>query len=126
LAGVGFGLFFVFLGQTHAESQLWPLFSARVASVVLLGTGLVFTRRPAAERSPQRWFYAWCAGILDALAGAAFLLSTFTGSLSVVAMLSSLYPGVTVLLAWKFDRERFSRAQLAGICLAAASITLLA
>jgi drug/metabolite transporter (DMT)-like permease len=123
---VGFGLFFVFLGQTDPGSRLWPLFSARVASVVRLGAGLVFTRRPAADPIPQRWFYTWCAGILDALAGAAFLLSTFTGSLSVVSMLSSLYPGVTVLLAWQFDKERFSRSQLAGICLAAASITLLA
>ncbi len=126
LSGVGFGLFYVFIGRTSETAQLWPLLTARGTSVVMLSVWTVlFVRNLEPHGKGRAWIYAWSAGVLDALAALTFLLSTYVGALSVVSVLSSLYPGMTVMLARHFDAERITRLQVGGLVLTVAAVLLL-
>ncbi len=58
------------------------------------------------------------AGTLDVVGNAFFVLATHTGRLDVAALLSSLYPAVTVVLASIILRERVTRLQALGILVA--------
>jgi uncharacterized membrane protein len=64
------------------------------------------------------------SSLLDTMGNAAYALSARTGRLDVAAVLSSLYPGSTVLLAWVFLKERISRIQTIGILLALSAIVM--
>ena len=66
------------------------------------------------------------AGVLDATAAVLFVLATRTGSLTVVAVLASLYPGATVFLAWAVARERVGRLRVVGLLIAGGAVALLA
>jgi drug/metabolite transporter (DMT)-like permease len=124
-AGALFGIFFVLLAQTHADSGMWPLVGARVASVPL---GLAFAlARRAPLRLPRR-IIGWVAlaGAGDIAANALYLLAAQGGLLSVVAPISALYPVSTVLLAITLDRERVRAGQLVGLGLAATALVLTA
>ncbi|MFL6205565.1 MAG: EamA family transporter [Acidimicrobiales bacterium] len=125
-AGLGFGLFFVALSHTGADAGLWPLVSARTASVTVLGLaaalGLVSRRAPAA--GSRRLTIA--AGALDAQANVLYLLAVRQGLVSVVSVLAALYPVSTVVLARVVLRERFARVQLAGMLLAVPATVLMA
>ena len=125
LAGLGFGLFFVFVDQVSAAAVFWPLVMARLASLAFLTSVTVAGRQklwPPAGVLPLTAL----SGVLDAAGNAFFALATQTGRLDVAAVLSALYPGSTVLLAWAVLRERLTRAQLAGVAAALVAIILIA
>ena len=124
-AGAAFGLVFVLLGATDESSGFWPLLGGRVASVGLLVTWLARSRTPFAPRRGTRWVVVG-AGLLDVTANALFLLAVREGLLSLVAVLSSLYPAATVVLARVVLHERLEPAQLAGLGLGLAGVTLIA
>ena len=65
------------------------------------------------------------SSVLDTLGNASYAMSARVGRLDVAAVLGSLYPGATVLLAWVFLKERISRIQAIGILLALGAIVLL-
>jgi len=113
-SGCGFGLFFVLLDLTPADSGLWPLAAGRVGSVAVL---LVLTavRRPGL---PGRPWLMITSGVLDSVANALFLLATREGSLAVTAVIVSLYPVAVVLLARAVLRERLTPLQLVSVVLA--------
>jgi len=126
LAGVGFGLLFVALGQVPAAAGLWPLAVGQgVAATVLVG-GAVAVRAPwrTASRAPLRG--AALVGLTAVAATTLYQLATRVHLVSVAAVLTSLYPALTVLLAVVFLRERVSRVQALGLGLAAASVVLVA
>lgn len=124
-SGLGFGGFYLLLGRTSAEAGLWPVFSARGASVLFfVAAALVNRDRLLPVRGDRRVVLA--AGALDALAAAFFLAATRQGLLSIVAVLSSLYPAATIGLARLFDSERCSRIQLVGMATAGVSVAALA
>ena len=86
----------------------------RVTSMAVIGAGLLVTRRRAAvARADVPLLVA--IGASEAGANAAYAAATRTGSLSIVAVLASLYPAVTVLLARQLHGERLQRVQLAGV-----------
>jgi uncharacterized membrane protein len=124
-AGIGFGAFFIFLSNASAASGVWPLIGARLGSLTLLW--LLLTALPGkvsirAETNPL----ILGAGLLDIAANALFLYATRGGLLALVAVLSSLYPAATVLLARLVLREHLSRFQVGGVVLALAGMTLIA
>jgi drug/metabolite transporter (DMT)-like permease len=125
LAGGGFGLLFVCLGQVGDDAGLMPLAFSQItsiASVVLTATVL---RQAWLPRSRAAWS-AVVMGPLGATAQGAFLYASQHGLLSVVAVISSLYPASTVLLAAVVLREKILRWQAAGLVTAAAAVALVA
>lgn len=126
VVGALFGLLFVAFAQTGDDSGLWPLLAARVGAVPLLFSAFVVARRRRRVDpiDGRVWRVGVVIGSLIMLANAAYLLSTREGLLSIVAVVVSLYPASTVLLASVFDRERSTRPQLAGMVLAAVAVAL--
>jgi drug/metabolite transporter (DMT)-like permease len=122
-AGVGFGVLFVALDQTDDASGLWPLLAARLSSVPLLVLIVAVTgARVGAQRKQLR--LAVVAGGLDMAANVLYLEAVRGGLLSLVAVVSSMYPASTVMLAFVIDRERVNRWQALGMGLAAGSLVL--
>lgn len=125
-AGIGFGLFFVALSYTDDSSGMWPLVAARTASVAVVGSlALLGHIEPRVPRGHPRRLTAG-AGALDVAANVLYLLAVRQGLLSVVSVLSSLYPASTVVLAWIILRERFAPMQRLGLLLAIPAATLMA
>jgi drug/metabolite transporter (DMT)-like permease len=121
LAGAGFGLLFVALDQTDPDSGLWPLLAARVASVpFLLVLCVVLRARPGAAR--RMLGLAVVAGALDMAANVLYLEAVRKGLLSLVAVVSSLYPASTVGLAFGVDGERVNRWQALGMVMAGVAL----
>ena len=123
-AGVAIGLFLLALAQTRAASGLWPLLTARLASVTLFA--VVATVRRRSLRMPGRLAaLAVGGGALDMLANTLYLLAAQLGPLSPVATLSSLYPASTVLLARAVLGERLNGWQTAGVAAALVAVLLI-
>ena len=125
LAGASFGLFFILLDKSGDGAGLWPLVGARATSLTLL-TALVLVRRHKLVASPGTRSAIVAAGVLDFAANLLYLLSTREGLLSIVAVLTSLYPASTVLLARIFLGERIGRFQMVGLGAAVAGVVMMA
>jgi drug/metabolite transporter (DMT)-like permease len=124
-AGVAFGTLFVLLAETSDDAGWWPLVSARVAAVGALTIGTVVARRPLRPNRPAVPAIA-ASGVLDVTANAVYLLAVRQGLLSLVAVLSSLYPAGTVLLARVVLKERLVTAQVVGLALALVGVVCIA
>jgi drug/metabolite transporter (DMT)-like permease len=127
-AGMSFGGFYVLLAQTGHDGGAWPLVGQRAASVfILLGFTAVALRRgtPAVPRGRVLGLAA-IAGVTDFVANLAYVLATHRGLLALVAVLSSLYPATTLLLARTMLSERLARHQVGGLLLAAVAVGLIA
>ncbi|MGW4912782.1 EamA family transporter [Streptomyces sp. NPDC004270] len=124
-AGAAIALQLVFLHQAPSDSGVAPLIVGRAVSsaVTLAAAGLMHRRL-----GPERPAYALSAtaGVLDSVANLLFLLAARSGDLTVVAVITALYPAGTVLLARGVLAERIHRAQLAGLGTAAVAVSLLA
>ena len=124
LSGIGIGIFYVLIAHTSRHAGLWPLACSRSASMGILVVLALVSKRSLA---PQRDSVAAIifAGIIDMLANALFLVATRFGLLSIVAVLASLYPASTVLLARIVLNEKLSKLQLAGVACALVAIGLI-
>lgn len=125
IAGVAFGLFFILLDGAGDDTSLWPLVGGRTASLTVL-TVLVLVRRERIRATRGTLLPIVAAGILDVAANLLYLLATREGLLSIVAVLTSLYPASTILLARIVLGERMGRLQVAGLGLAAAGVVMMA
>lgn len=125
LAGLGFGVLFVFLGQVGDGAGLAGLAASQVTSVLAVVVTAIVLR---AHWIPDNRFAYRAAvmGPLGAFAQGSFLFASQQGLLSVVAVISSLYPASTVLLAAVVLRERILRWQAVGLVFAVAAVTLVA
>jgi drug/metabolite transporter (DMT)-like permease len=123
-AGLCFAVFFVLLDRVPDGAGLWPVVGIRASSILIAG-GVVVAMglrvRPAAGTTAA----VLVGGFLGSAADYVFLLSTRLGLLSVVVVLTSLYPVTTVVLARMVLGERMGRAQLAGLALAAVGVVLI-
>ncbi len=127
-AGVGFGGFYVLLAQTGSSGGAWPLVGQRGASVLILlaVSAVAMSRRTAALPGRSTLHLAIVAGTTDFAANLAYVLATHRGLLALVAVISSLYPATTLLLARGLLGERVARPQAAGLVLAAVAVALIA
>jgi len=124
LAGLAFALLFIGLDRAGTRSGAWPLVSSEVVGLLLL---VPFGVRASARVGlPPRRDLALIVGVgvIGGCAGLLFLAATGHGQLAIVAVVTSLYPAFTVLLARVFLTERWSRAQALGLAVAAAAIVL--
>jgi drug/metabolite transporter (DMT)-like permease len=124
LAGVGFGLFFIFLHQGSSSSIFWTLVATRIASISSLLIFSIITRQPWMP-TRDSWLPIIMSSILDSAGNAFYALSARMGRMDVAAVLGSLYPGSTVLLAWFILKERVSPLQMVGIFIALVAIVLI-
>ncbi len=124
LAGCGFGCFFILISRVSPASTFWPLAAARFTSVFVLLVMMRLRRMPILPGMTVVPLVA-LAGILDAIGNAFFVLAAHSGRLDVAAILSSIYPAATVLLAALVLRERVTRIQGIGILLVLLAIPLI-
>lgn len=124
-AGLGFGGYYILIDQTAGTSGFWPLVSARLASVVAVSLLATVARQSLAvvrrARGP-----AVFAGVLDMAANVFFLIAARSGLLVTAAVVSSLYPAPTVLLARIVDREVLGPRRIIGLLLALGGVALMA
>lgn len=124
-AGLAFGILFIGLAQAGRNAGLWPVASEQTGALLPVLAVAVKSRVPL--RIPVR------AAGLPVLAGASGTAATLTyfyatrfSMLAIAAVLVSLYPGFTVLLARVVLHERFSAAQRAGLGLCALAVAAIA
>jgi len=128
LAGLGFGLLFVALDRAGDGSGLWPVVAGQATSTVLLAGVAARGLSGAGDRrgvTRGGIMAAVGVGVLGAAATTCYFLSTHAGMLAIVAVVTSLYPAVTVVLAALLLHERVRRSQGAGLLLALAAVTLI-
>ncbi|HQV94509.1 MAG TPA: DMT family transporter [Anaerolineales bacterium] len=125
LAGVGFGCYFIFIHNavSDPDSLLWPMILSRLAGTLLVFL-IVLARREPLPVPHGAWTVALINATLDLGGNFFFILASKAGRLDIASILSSLYPGMTVTLAWLILKERISRKQVIGIALAFAAIYL--
>ena len=125
-SGLAFGIFFLFIRNAGTAGVLWPLCLARAAGtvVILAAAAWAGTRPPGPGAG--RWVLpaAAGAGIMDASANICYLLAARAGLFGIAVVISSLYPGITVLLARVTLGERVRVLQRAGLVLAAAGVAM--
>ena len=124
-SGTAIGLYLTALGLAPKDSGVWVATLGRWVSTVIMILFVLLVVRTF-TRSTFPWVLAIAAGVLDAVANGLFQLATQRGLLSVVAVLGSLYPAATVVLARILINERMNRIQGAGVVLALTAAGLLA
>jgi drug/metabolite transporter (DMT)-like permease len=123
-AGVGFGLFFIFLKNAGQSGVLWPVAISRSAgTVVAFGIALATRTRLRLGRGGITGI-ALVSGAIDAAANVCYVLATRVGLFGLAVVITSLYPGMTVLLARVLLGERMRWVQRAGLLLAALGVVL--
>lgn len=122
LAGIGFAGFFIIMDLTTEASTPWPLVSARLTSGGLALLLLAWTGRFSIPKRGEARPAILTCGVLDMAANLTILLAIHRGLLSLVAVLSSLYPASTVILARVVLHERMTRSQLLGLGLALVAV----
>ncbi|HVM08056.1 MAG TPA: DMT family transporter [Acidimicrobiales bacterium] len=125
-AGIGFGIVFIILAETGEGTGMWPLLVMRCTSVPALALGALLTRRSLAPGGWPGIRLIAVTGVLDVSANALFVVATRQGLISLVAVISSLYPAATVVLARFVLTERLGRMQTVGLGLAGTGILLIA
>jgi drug/metabolite transporter (DMT)-like permease len=136
-AGIGMGAVLLALAAAPHNSGLASAAVLRAVSACLLGCYLLFTfarsksnapavKPPSMRPSTRVWFAVLATGLLDSSANLFFTLASREGSLSVVSVLTALYPLGTIILARVFLQEKIARTQLIGIILALGCSALLA
>lgn len=124
VAGIGFGVLLTLLNYSSQGGVLWALAMARIASTVIATTLVVVKEKPKAP-SLGLFGFAAATGLLDLAGNTLYTLSTRVGRMDIAAVLSSLYPAVTIFLAALFLKERATRVQIAGMLLALAAVALI-
>jgi uncharacterized membrane protein len=124
LSGMGFALLFIALDQAGTHSGAWPLIPGQsVGFMILLPLAWKERRRFRGVTSATMIIVG--AGLISGLANLFFLAATGRGQLSIVAILTSLYPAVTIIFARILLGERWSFLQTVGLGITAAAIVLI-
>jgi drug/metabolite transporter (DMT)-like permease len=123
LAGLGFGGFFILIAQVEPGSIFAPLVVSKITSLVfaLIILRLQRIRLPALRNN---WL-ALSAGLFDASGNVFFLLATQLTRLEFAAVLSSMSPAMTVLLASLVTKQRVLPLQKVGVTICLAAIVLI-
>ena len=127
LAGLGFGSYFIIMhyATEGISATVWPMIASRFMATLML-LALVLIRRESFSVQRDAWVVVLVNAMLDVGGNFFYLLALQYGRLDISAILSSLYPGATVFLAWIFLKERITRTQWTGILTALAAIVLFA
>jgi drug/metabolite transporter (DMT)-like permease len=124
-AGLAFGILFIGLAQAGRNAGLWPVASEQTGALLPVLAVAIKSRVPL--RIPVRAAgLPVLAGVSGTAATLTYFYATHFAMLAIAAVLVSLYPGFTVLLARVVLHERFSPAQRAGLGLCALAVAAIA
>jgi drug/metabolite transporter (DMT)-like permease len=125
IAGAGFGVLFIALAQISDGAGFLPLAVNQLVGAILT---LVLAASLGQPWLPRRSVVGWggASGVLGASGTLAFTVATGTTSLGIAAVLASLYPAVTVMLAASVLGERIGTGQRAGIGVCTIAVAALA
>jgi drug/metabolite transporter (DMT)-like permease len=133
IAGVCFGVFLVVLKVGSAHGLLWQLIYSRMASATL-AVGMVIAMQLRTGENAAIWrkqarknrfvWMAGSAGVLEATGSLLYMSAAREGRLDVAAVLASLYPVATIILAAWFLKERATSSQILGMALALGAVVL--
>lgn len=123
IAGACFATIFIAFDHVSSDAGLWPLVALRSVSLPIVFGVVLATRHPLRTKGEAtRW--ALTSGILDSAANGFYLIAARHGLLSVVAVIASLYPVSTLVLATSLDKEKLHPAQWVGVGLALVALVL--
>lgn len=128
VAAAGFGAIYVLIAESAGVSELWPIVALKGTSLLFVGVlVLVAGSRISGERpSGNAWLPLLIVGMLDVTANATYAFATKEGPVAVSAVVASMFPITTVILAHIFLGERIARSQKAGVALALTGVVVLA
>ena len=121
----GIGLLFICLANSGEDSGLWPIVAARGSGFVVLAA-VMGAKRLGPSMSRGSWPLVIGIAALVTAGNTMFLTATRVGSISVAAVLNSLFPAATVFWAWVVFRERLRKVQLLGLGVALVAVALIA
>lgn len=124
LAGVGFAGFYLCIHQASG-SPVWVAAISRIGSLTATSIAVFAVRAPL-KLSLSGTLLGALAGFLDISASALFIFANQHGRLDEAVVITSLYPAVTVLLAWLLLKEHFSRWRFVGLLAALVAVPLIA
>jgi drug/metabolite transporter (DMT)-like permease len=125
IAGACFALLLIGLDRAGSGSGLWPAAAAEVAELAVAVTAAAVTRNLRLPRGRPGWLSVF-AGVTGAAGTVCYFYATHNGLLAVVAVLTSLYPATTIVLARITLGERLTGLRLAGLVLAGGCVALIA
>jgi drug/metabolite transporter (DMT)-like permease len=124
ISGLGFGIFFISLSRCNSSSGVWPLLIAKLVAITITSTIMVVTKQPfRIERNA--FALALIAGIADMGANILFMMASQLGMLSLVVIITSLFPAPTVILARIFLKQKIPMVRIIGIILALIGVGLI-
>jgi drug/metabolite transporter (DMT)-like permease len=124
VSGLIFSVFLIGIAQTSPAAGFWPLVAVRVGGLALL-VALIGLRRVSFDLPRAARPMAILAGG-DILANLTYLLAVRIGPLGLVAVASSFYPAVIVILARLVEKEKLSPGRILGLILSLTSMALIA
>ena len=124
-AGLAIAAFAILLDRTGEETGPWPLVSGRIVSVGIFLAAVLVSRTPLRPTTGTAGIIV-AAGVFDVSANLLYLLAIREGLLSIVVVLTGLYPATTVILARALLRERLSGSQVVGLVLALGGVAAIA
>ncbi|HLO27082.1 MAG TPA: DMT family transporter [Geobacteraceae bacterium] len=124
VAGFLIGLFLIMTHKGAPQAVFWPMVAIRLGGVAILSPFLVH-KRSAVTRAAFPWFLVTLVVVLDISGTAFYILAGQAGRMDVAAVLSSLYPGMTVFLSWLVLHEKLTRTHLVGVFAALGSTMLM-
>jgi drug/metabolite transporter (DMT)-like permease len=124
LAAIGFGLYFPPMHAAGKADFWWASVVFRATALAVVAS-TVAVRRPNLRIRPRDLAVCAAAGIGDTIGNVLFAASSRSGLVSLTAVLASLYPVVTVVLAAAVLKERVARFQQVGIVLTLAGVVLI-
>jgi len=126
VASVGFGTTLVVVAEGSEHSVVMTLATMRTVNATVSAVLLLVVVRNVARPTQRDLPALALVGTTDAAANGFYGLATGTALVSVSAVLASLYPAVTALLAWRFHHERLRREQVAGVAATLVGVALIA
>jgi len=126
IAGISLAAFYMLLGSEEAHGSIWTLLGERSSVVSIMVIALLVRRQSFVPQDKEALKLILAAGACDILGNLAFLYSATRGPLPMVALLTSLYPAMTIFLGWILLKEPLNRKLIVGIIFAFACIALFA
>ncbi len=125
VAGACFALLFIGLNRAGSGSGLWPVAVSQAAEIAVICPAAAVTGNFRLPGARSGWLAA-VTGAAGAIGTILYFFATHDGFLAVTAVLTSLYPAITIVLARTLLGERLTKLRLAGLALAAACVALIA